>query len=31
LREADAEFRRRLQGLADQAGCALVFQNPNSP
>jgi hypothetical protein len=31
LREADAEFRRRLQVLADQAGCTLVFQNPNSP
>jgi len=31
LPEADREFRTRLQNLATEAGCALVFENPKAP
>jgi len=31
LPEADREFRTRLQNLATEAGCGLIFENPKAP
>jgi hypothetical protein len=31
MAEADRELLSRLQALASQAGCALVFESPKAP